>query len=283
MNSSIRFLLLMLCGESLESACWTRADRPHQAERAGRHRPRAAGADRAPHAVPDRAHHLGRELRLRTAPHRHPDLTDTLAFDRGAFKQGCWRRGRATRLVRPRAAPPAVRSRHRPARAVPHRADVPGDAVRRAASGSRTPAKGAATPTRTSSTSRTPTASTPSIATGASPRRSARATCRSGSTSRSTPAEVDAVRDELAALPRPWIAVAVGAKWVTKRWPPAHFAELLNRACSRTSAARRCSSARPMTPRCHSEVIAQLQRPALATSPARPRSRGSRRCCRSAT
>lgn len=41
-------------------------------------------------------------------------------------------------------------------------------------------------------------------------------------------AEVNAVRAELAGLPRPWVAVAVGAKWVTKRWPTTHFAELLN-------------------------------------------------------
>ena len=34
----------------------------------------------------------------------------------------------------------------------------------------------------------------------------------------------------LAALPRPWLGVAVGARWLTKRWPPAHFAELANRA-----------------------------------------------------
>lgn len=47
-------------------------------------------------------------------------------------------------------------------------------------------------------------------------------------------AEVNAVRDELARLPRPWLAVAVGAKWTTKRWPTAHFAELLNRAWTRT-------------------------------------------------
>lgn len=46
------------------------------------------------------------------------------------------------------------------------------------------------------------------------------------------PAEVSAARAELAGLPRPWIAVAVGAKWVTKRWPTAHFAELLKRAQS---------------------------------------------------
>jgi ADP-heptose:LPS heptosyltransferase len=33
----------------------------------------------------------------------------------------------------------------------------------------------------------------------------------------------------LAAYPQPWLMVAVGARWVTKRWPPAHFAELLRR------------------------------------------------------
>jgi lipopolysaccharide heptosyltransferase I len=38
-----------------------------------------------------------------------------------------------------------------------------------------------------------------------------------------------AVRSELADFPRPWVAVAAGAKWVTKRWPPANFAELLAR------------------------------------------------------
>jgi ADP-heptose:LPS heptosyltransferase len=47
------------------------------------------------------------------------------------------------------------------------------------------------------------------------------------------PAEVAAAHQELAALPRPVVAVAAGAKWTTKRWPTAHFAELLNRAHSR--------------------------------------------------
>jgi lipopolysaccharide heptosyltransferase I len=42
--------------------------------------------------------------------------------------------------------------------------------------------------------------------------------------------EVEAASRELAALPRPVVAVAVGAKWVTKRWPTTHFAELLQRA-----------------------------------------------------
>jgi ADP-heptose:LPS heptosyltransferase len=40
-------------------------------------------------------------------------------------------------------------------------------------------------------------------------------------------ADVEWARARLAGLPRPVIAVAVGAKWVTKRWPPAHFATLL--------------------------------------------------------
>jgi lipopolysaccharide heptosyltransferase I len=42
--------------------------------------------------------------------------------------------------------------------------------------------------------------------------------------------EREAVARELAGLPRPWLAVAVGARWVTKRWPTEHFAGLLNRA-----------------------------------------------------
>jgi lipopolysaccharide heptosyltransferase I len=34
----------------------------------------------------------------------------------------------------------------------------------------------------------------------------------------------------LATLPRPWLAAGVGARWRTKRWPPEHFAALLRRA-----------------------------------------------------
>jgi heptosyltransferase-1 len=45
-------------------------------------------------------------------------------------------------------------------------------------------------------------------------------------------AEREAVAKDFAALPRPWYAVAVGAKWVTKRWPPGHFGRLLAKAQS---------------------------------------------------
>jgi lipopolysaccharide heptosyltransferase I len=34
----------------------------------------------------------------------------------------------------------------------------------------------------------------------------------------------------LAGLPRPWLMVAAGSRWQTKRWPPEHFAALLHRA-----------------------------------------------------
>ncbi|MFO0935150.1 MAG: glycosyltransferase family 9 protein [Gemmataceae bacterium] len=44
------------------------------------------------------------------------------------------------------------------------------------------------------------------------------------------PAERDTVERELKDAPRPWYAVAVGAKWLTKRWPPERFGELLSRA-----------------------------------------------------
>lgn len=43
-------------------------------------------------------------------------------------------------------------------------------------------------------------------------------------------AEVAAAKADLALLPRPWLAFAVGSRWLTKRWPTAHFAELARRA-----------------------------------------------------
>jgi heptosyltransferase-1 len=35
--------------------------------------------------------------------------------------------------------------------------------------------------------------------------------------------------DALAPLPRPWLMVGVGSRWRTKRWPPGHFAALIRR------------------------------------------------------
>jgi ADP-heptose:LPS heptosyltransferase len=35
---------------------------------------------------------------------------------------------------------------------------------------------------------------------------------------------------QLRHLPRPWLAVAPGARWETKRWPVEHFSELIRRA-----------------------------------------------------
>jgi lipopolysaccharide heptosyltransferase I len=44
----------------------------------------------------------------------------------------------------------------------------------------------------------------------------------------------DEARSWAAALlgerPRPWIVLGVGARWMTKRWPPQHFADLVRRA-----------------------------------------------------
>ena len=37
-------------------------------------------------------------------------------------------------------------------------------------------------------------------------------------------------RGQLQSCPRPWLAVGVGSRWLTKRWPPQHFAALVCRA-----------------------------------------------------
>ena len=75
-------------------------------------------------------------------------------------------------------------------------------------------------------------------------------------------AEVDAARNELSALPQPVITVAVGAKWVTKRWPAAHFAELLNRAHSHFGASAVFVGASEDTA-LSQQVLANLRGPSL--------------------
>ncbi len=42
---------------------------------------------------------------------------------------------------------------------------------------------------------------------------------------------------ELERLPRPWVALNLGARWLTKRWPPEHFAAIARRAQARLGAA----------------------------------------------
>jgi lipopolysaccharide heptosyltransferase I len=37
----------------------------------------------------------------------------------------------------------------------------------------------------------------------------------------------------LAGCPRPWLMVGVGSRWITKRWPPEHFATLIHKAQER--------------------------------------------------
>ena len=169
--------------------------------------------DRPAQPLPRRAHHLGRQHRLRAAargpprPHRHAAVRPRRVQEGPAPRQ------RYSLSLRRRAPPPALRPGHRPARAAPHRADVPRPPARRVRVGFANAREGQpATPTPTASTCPTPTASTPWTATGASPRRSARATDRSASTSRSIRSEWPRPRDELADLPRPWLAVAVGAR-----------------------------------------------------------------------
>ena len=39
--------------------------------------------------------------------------------------------------------------------------------------------------------------------------------------------------EQLADLPRPWLAVGAGSRWPTKRWPPEHFAALARQAQDR--------------------------------------------------
>lgn len=41
------------------------------------------------------------------------------------------------------------------------------------------------------------------------------------------------VFDTLQQNPRPWLVLAVGSRWLTKRWPPEHFATLVERATQR--------------------------------------------------
>jgi lipopolysaccharide heptosyltransferase I len=68
------------------------------------------------------------------------------------------------------------------------------------------------------------------------------------------------VREQLGDLPRPWLAFGVGARWLTKRWPPDSFAELARRAQERYGGTAFFVGAPDEAPLAQ-QVIAQLRGP----------------------
>lgn len=68
--------------------------------------------------------------------------------------------------------------------------------------------------------------------------------------------------ERLRELPRPWLAFGVGARWITKRWLPDHFAELARRAQSQYGGTIVFVGAPDEAPLAH-KVIAQLAGPSV--------------------
>ncbi len=159
----------------------------------------------------------------------HPDLTDTLAFDRGAFTKGVWH---ATRYAMDFAANCAAGSSI--SSSTCKGSSAPGSCVWRPVRAGAIGFANAREGSRYAYTHRIRVPDADRIHAVDRYWRVAEALGAGDVPKRFhvplDPAEVNAAREELADLPRPWIAVAVGAKWVTKRWPTAHFAELLSRA-----------------------------------------------------
>jgi lipopolysaccharide heptosyltransferase I len=159
----------------------------------------------------------------------HPDLTDTLPFDRGAFRKGV----RAAAAYSARFAAELRRRRF----------DLVLDLQGLLRSGLMTLATGARRRVgfanaregaRHAYTRRVPVPDADRLHAVDRYWRVAEAVGAGDGPKRfHVPLRPDAVAwavDMLAAYPRPLVAVGVGARWVTKRWPPAHFAELLRRA-----------------------------------------------------
>lgn len=159
----------------------------------------------------------------------HPDLTDTLAFDRGAFKKGVWT---ATRY----AASFAAELRRR-------RFDLVIDLQGLLRTGLMCLATGATRVvgfanaregSRYAYTQKVRVPDADRIHAVERYWRVAEALGAGGGPKHFhvpiQSAALDWANAELAGLPRPWVAFAVGARWVTKRWPTAHFAELARRA-----------------------------------------------------
>ena len=68
------------------------------------------------------------------------------------------------------------------------------------------------------------------------------------------------VQQQMKDLPRPWLAFGVGARWLTKRWPPDSFAELARRAQERFGGTAFFVGAPDEAPLAK-QVIAQLRGP----------------------
>src|SRR5271157_1048918 len=68
-------------------------------------------------------------------------------------------------------------------------------------------------------------------------------------------------REILASAPRPRLILNLGARWLTKRWPPEHFAEIARRAAAEFGAGLVCVGARADVP------LAEALRVAIAPLP----------------
>ena len=68
--------------------------------------------------------------------------------------------------------------------------------------------------------------------------------------------------------PRPRLVLNVGARWLTKRWPPEHFAEVARRAVARARGRAWSPSARPRTGRWSTHSVAGSARSPCSTSAA---------------
>jgi lipopolysaccharide heptosyltransferase I len=69
-------------------------------------------------------------------------------------------------------------------------------------------------------------------------------------------------REALAGRPRPWLALGVGSRWRTKRWPPEHFAALARRARRRFGGTAVFVGTADEAPRAEA-AIARLDGPAV--------------------
>ena len=161
----------------------------------------------------------------------HPDLDEVIPFDRSAL-QASPSGVRVGRAVPPRPARQAVRPGDRLAGPTPIRGDGPWRLAHRSASAWPALAKGRGISTRTKIAS-----PGPEIPRGRPPPRGPPNAFGRRRLAPEVPGRDQARDDEAwadeAMKGSPsvrWLAVNVGARWLTKRWPPGHFASVARRA-----------------------------------------------------